>query len=243
MTDLRLGIYRRIYSGFLWGKRINSVSLECEAWFWRLLVVADDFGNLPAEEARLCALTKGLRHKMRDSDVAAYCACLEQARLISGYSAEDERFYHVHDWEKLQPCSRNGRRYQRFPLHPAGLGESGCILGNPGESGSAPTQQQQHQDQHQNPTPTTPPLAEAGVVLFTDEEIRNRIGYLLIKPEWAQTWITQRGAEELAVLPITEDDVKRVYTDARRSRNTLKNPAGYVVAELKRIAAKAGGGE
>lgn len=218
------------------------MSLECEAWFWRLLVVADDFGNLPAEEARLSALTKGARHKLRDSDVAAYCACLEKAGLLSEYSAEGERFYHICDFEHLQPCARNGRRYQRFPLHPARLGESGCILGNPGESGSAPTQQHQHQhqDHHQNTTPSTPPLAAAAVVLFTDEEIRNRIGYLLTKPEWAQTWISQRGAEELAVLPITEDDVKRVYADARRSRNTLKNPAGYVVAELKRIA-KGGG--
>ena len=234
MTDLRRGIYRRIYSGFLWGKRINSVSLECEAWFWRLLVVADDFGNLPAEEARLCALTKGARHKMRDSDVAAYCACLERARLLSEYSAEGERFYHICDFEHLQPCSRNGRRYQRFPLHPAGPGESGRILGNPGESGSAPTQQ--HQDQHQNPTPATAPLAAAAAGIFTDEDIRKRAAYLLTKPEWAQVWISERGAEELAGLPIDENDVKRVYAEARKSRTTLKNPAGYVVAELKRIA-------
>lgn len=71
---------------------------------------------------------------------------------------------------------------------------------------------------------------------FSGEEMAARVEYLLKRPEWANVWISRRGAEELAAMPITIDDVTRVYAEARKSRTTLKNPAGYVVAELKRIA-------
>jgi hypothetical protein len=33
-VDMTKGMYRRIYSGFLNGKRINAVSEGAENWFW-----------------------------------------------------------------------------------------------------------------------------------------------------------------------------------------------------------------
>lgn len=212
--DLRKGLYRLIYAGFIWGRRINSVPLEAEAWFWRLHAVADDHGNLPAEEARLGALTKGYRADMRDSDVGALCARLEMAGLIARYEAGGEQFYHILDFPVLQPAPRNGRRLQRFHLHPPGLdrgeavGESGGIRGNPGEpwgtrgspgeSGGIQTvrashshshthsqqHHQQHSDAHAQTHAERNPAAAAAAVGLSSEEIESRAAYLSRKPSW-----------------------------------------------------------
>ena len=61
VTDLTRGVYRRLYSGFIKGQRINKLSLQAEAWFWRVFAVADDFGNCEAEPELLRASTAGRR--------------------------------------------------------------------------------------------------------------------------------------------------------------------------------------
>lgn len=172
MTDLHKGYYRRIYAGFIWGRRINSVSLQAEAWFWRLLAVADDYGNLPADAPHLYALTSGRRSASRE-EVTAFCAELVQADLIRPYSSPSgDAFYHIAGFVGLQPAGKNGKRYAKCPIHPpeadATTGDaSGCIRVNPSESSLAGTQQEQEQDQEQKQEQeqNNPPTPQGGAVV------------------------------------------------------------------------------
>jgi hypothetical protein len=43
-VDLVRGVYCRIYASATKGRRINSVSIMAELLFWRLHLIADDFG-------------------------------------------------------------------------------------------------------------------------------------------------------------------------------------------------------
>lgn len=244
MADLIKGIYRRIYAGFIWGKRINAVTLEAEAWFWRMMVVADDYGNLPADEARLCALTKGRRTSMQDSEIKDLCGSLESAGLVVPYSADGEAFYHIVGFTGLQPAGKNGRLVHRYPAHPPGIdAESGGIQNNPAQSGgvrgnpgnpappsSSPSPLPDHHHHHHQPKPDD-----------GDDDFRQRVEYLTRKPEWlnGKPWIDAREAKKLAALPLTQEQVDDVIKSAKKMRATLDNPAGLVVKMLKEIAAEA----
>ena len=136
-TDISGGIYRRIYAGFVTGKRINSVSVGAEAWFWRLHAIADDFGNIPGDPRVARAYAAPLRDWTLD-DVASMTRELENKGLITTYAVNGEYFNHIEGFEGRQPANKSGRRIQRYPKPSAGPsgnpGESGGILKNPGES-------------------------------------------------------------------------------------------------------------
>ena len=133
ILNLTRGIYRRIYAGFISGKRINSISMEAEAWFWRLLVMADDFGNLPADPGRLAA-QGGYARRLSPRKAKALTDQCVGVGLVSIYTHNGDNYLSITDFERLQPANRNGRRIQRYPLAPQQLasgGESGGIRGNP----------------------------------------------------------------------------------------------------------------
>ena len=127
-ADSTNGLYRRIYAGFLVGTRINSVSWQAEAWFWRLQALADDFGNLPAQW-RVLAVTAAPKRFVSPEEAAILTAELLTAGLIETYRHDGDPFIHITDFTRFQPAGRNGRRIRRVP------GESESVSGNPGESG------------------------------------------------------------------------------------------------------------
>lgn len=133
VIDMTRGVYRRVYSGFITGKRLCSVSIEAEAWFWRLYVLADDFGNLAAEPVILRNHAAGLRD-IAVAQSEAWIGELAEANLITVYECAGDRYIHFAHFEDLQPAPRNGRRIQRCPKPD---GASGGIRGNPGESGGS----------------------------------------------------------------------------------------------------------
>lgn len=131
VTDLTRGVYRRIYSGFTTGQRINKLSLPAEAWFWRILVMVDDFGNGHADPDICHAKTAGKRtSKVSPKHVSGWLREMQQAGLITFYEHKGDPYLHVVGFEESQPGGRNGKRIKRFPLP----GESGCIQMNPDES-------------------------------------------------------------------------------------------------------------
>jgi hypothetical protein len=154
-TDLTRGLYRRQYAGFLKGRRINSVSLEAEAWFWRVHAVADDFGNAEAEPTLLHAATVGRRAGVTVEIVSDYMAELLARDLVRSYVENDEPYLHITGFLDRQPAGRNGKRVRRVPgspwddegdqpVHPGGKGKQpdhprGGILVNPGESKTIPS--------------------------------------------------------------------------------------------------------
>lgn len=133
VTNMVGGLYRRIYAGFLTGKRINAVSLGAEAWFWRLHAIADDFGNLPGDPMVLQAFAAPKRD-LSIEDVSAMTAELERQirsetpALLVRYEHDGDSYLHIDGFEIRQPAGKNGRRIQKYPIY------LGVIQGNPGES-------------------------------------------------------------------------------------------------------------
>lgn len=117
VTDLTRGIYRRIYSGFPMGKRINEVSIEAEAWFWRFHTMVDDFGSAPADPDSLFRGTAGRRQKVTCENVISWFNECWSTGLLSVYEIDGERFFHIVKFEELQPAGKNGRRVQRYPFY------------------------------------------------------------------------------------------------------------------------------
>lgn len=154
--DLTKGIYRRIYAGFLMGRRINAVSMEAEAWFWRLHAIADDFGNLPGDPDVLRSLASP-RRNITVKQVVSWVSELENAALLRAYEFGSESYLHIDGFEFRQPGGRNGKRIKKVPPYKGGEeshSEDGSSWGNPGESGGIPGnpgaagKSQQHNHHH-----------------------------------------------------------------------------------------------
>src|SRR5687767_11996552 len=109
------GVYRRLYGGFITGQRINKLSLNAEAWFWRVLVSVDDFGNGQADPELCRAATVGRRTKVTTRQVSDWLREMREVGLISFYSVKDEPYLHVTGFEETQPAGKNGRRIRRYP--------------------------------------------------------------------------------------------------------------------------------
>jgi hypothetical protein len=116
VTDLTRGIYRRVYSGFIKGQRINQIPLEAEAWFWRILAAVDDFGNMEADPLLFHAATAGRRVEVSSQTAATYLMQIAGAKLVEFYEAKGEYFLHVKGFEEMQPAGKNGRRIRRCPI-------------------------------------------------------------------------------------------------------------------------------
>lgn len=133
VTDLTRGVYRRLYSGYIRGRRINKLSLPAEAWFWRLTVSADDFGNGEADP-ELCKQATAGRRKVTASQVGKWLKEINAVGLLEFYEVKGERYFHLFEFEERQPAGKNGRRIKRVPgpyeavVNP---GESKKIQGNP----------------------------------------------------------------------------------------------------------------
>lgn len=160
LADSTNGIYRRIYSGFLLGNRINSVSEVAEAWFWRLNALADDYGNFVAPTWRVLAVTASPLREVSAHDAEIRTVELVNAGLCEFYDAGGRRHIHIVDFEKFQPNGPNGKRYRRVEANPS---ESKRILANPSES-NAPIP-------IPIPTPTPTPIPDGeGVGLSNQRE-------------------------------------------------------------------------
>jgi hypothetical protein len=127
VTDLTRGVYRRLYGGFITGQRINKLSLNAEAWFWRVLVAVDDFGNGRADPELCKAATAGSR-RVTARQVSGWLREMRDVGLIQFYTVKGEPLLHVVGFEENQPAGKNGKRFKRF----ATPDESGCIQVNPG---------------------------------------------------------------------------------------------------------------
>lgn len=73
-----------------------------------------------------------------------------------------------------------------------------------------------------------------------DPEVFNaRVEYIKRRPDWlpqGKPWMTQEAAEEIAASWLDKAQVDAVLKEAKASKNTLDNPAGYVRKKLREIA-------
>lgn len=168
IINLTRGVYRLIYAGAIFGRRINAVSEGAELVFWRLLLIADDFGafSLDPVQVRTQALP---RRDISPADLSGRVAELADVGLIRTYAVDGETYGEIVDWEATQKPPRNGRRVQRCPRplsghaptrpapsagslgefggDPGSLGENGCKSGSLGASHSHSHSQSHSQSQ------------------------------------------------------------------------------------------------
>lgn len=93
--------YRRLYKSFVFGQRICSISRDAEMFFWRLYVIADDYGNFEVEPKTLVAKAGGLR-KIKLVEVQAWIKEMEKIGLIKIYQAENKSYGHFISFSKYQ---------------------------------------------------------------------------------------------------------------------------------------------
>jgi hypothetical protein len=151
-VDLTKGLYRRIYAGFITGKRISAVSMECEAFFWRLHAVVDDFGNYHGDAALIRGATQG-RRDFTVKQIERWVDEMGSIKLLGTYESGGDSYIHILGFCLMQPAGRNGRRIRRFPQSPWDDDESGGdsgIRGNPGESSASHSDTHSHSHSHTN---------------------------------------------------------------------------------------------
>ena len=128
-VDLRNGRYRRLYEVALHGDRINAVSIGAEFWYWRLLLVVDDFGNVVADPRKLKAKAAPMR-TVTYRQIERWIVELVEHGLLIRYESSKGPHLHMPDFERMQ-TPRNGKRIRRYDPYP-GSPEIG--RGNPDAS-------------------------------------------------------------------------------------------------------------
>lgn len=174
--DMRLGIYRLIYSGFLHGRRINSVSESTECFFWRLVALADDYGNFRADSIDLSKAAYPRRRKSPAAvaDMLAKLANTEYGALIELYEVRGESYGHILGWFGLQPANRQGRRIRKVEAWSGEAQESANHLAETNHkhrkvrSGEPRGTQEARRGTQGNPTQSKPSESESD----TDTELR-----------------------------------------------------------------------
>ena len=171
--DMTQGIYRRIYPAFLDSKRINSVSWMAEAWFWRLWVLVDDFGNLKVVNWRHVATMASPIREVDGKQAETLTTELAKAGLVTFYDVDSERYLNITGFSKVNPAGKNGKRFARFPAKSCesksdvvNPGESKGIQNNPGESAPSYTE---NENENENEAEFAPPVFE-----FTNGNGRSR---------------------------------------------------------------------
>lgn len=100
---------------------IDGLSAEAEVLFYRLLVVADDYGRMDARPAVVLARCYPLRidadhrSKLSTGAIRLQLAALQQAGLISFYAVGDKDFLVINQWDQHQRIRAKRARYPDPP--------------------------------------------------------------------------------------------------------------------------------
>lgn len=122
-NDLLMGRYRRMYEAWIFGKRVNALTWPAEAFFLRVNLIADDYGNFPADPFMLIAKAGGLR-AVTDVEVTDWVKEMERKGLIRLYLVDQSDWYgHILSFTKTQPPTGSPRgghlgRKRSYPESP-----------------------------------------------------------------------------------------------------------------------------
>lgn len=225
-----LGRFRKLYaSGVIEGRRVNTVSLQAEAWLWRLVLIADDYGNLPADPAILKGKGAPLR-KLTPGQIKKYTGELTDVGLIVPYSADGEDYLHIDGFESRQ-TSPNGRRMQLYPLPKTNRGnpvESGGIRMNPPK----PLSLDQTRPDQIRPDKTRPDQSEKSKADSSGDVVGGGSGGSgSVVTELAKHSVNAGTARALARGGVTVHDVVSVAAEMRGDK-TIRRPSAVLVHRL-----------
>lgn len=186
VTDLTRGVYRRLYSGATRGRRINSVSEGAELLFWRLVMIADDLGNLHADPMLIRSDAMPLR-SVTNTTIKKRMNELERVGLIERYLVKGESYAHIVGWSDLQPMgydeNRNRKRpIQRYPAPHDADEKRSATKGNDDVRSDTDTEHE-HETEHDTAAPTSSGSKLAAAVAWSSSS-----GWTGITDEHRQRW-------------------------------------------------------
>jgi hypothetical protein len=117
---------------------------------------------------------------------------------------------------------------QCHPCHPRSVTRDTLAVSPVSPSSVCAEELQQQQQQKPAPAPA---------IDFDEQTLEARVKFLSRRPDWlpdAKPWILRDVVQELARSSLEEPTVVQVLREARDSRHTLNNPAGWVVAQLRK---------
>ena len=98
---------------------INELSPQEEVFFYRLIVVCDDFGRMDARPAILRAKCFPLRvDKIKESDVNKWLSKLIKMGLVKTYEYENKPYLQMSTWDKHQ---QRRAKHSKYPSPDDGL--------------------------------------------------------------------------------------------------------------------------
>lgn len=111
---------------------IDSLGLEAEAFFYRLMVQCDDFGRMDARPSVLRARCFPLRlDKVTDKMVALWLSELAGADLLWMYELDGRVYLQVTTWDKHQ---QKRAKYSKFPQPPERASNGNQLLADASNS-------------------------------------------------------------------------------------------------------------
>lgn len=97
-------------------ENVDSLSIEAEAFFYRLMVQCDDFGRMDARANLLRAKCFPLRlDRVTDKNIVKWVGELEAAGLIATYSVEGHPYLHFVKWDRHQQIRAKRSKYPEPP--------------------------------------------------------------------------------------------------------------------------------
>lgn len=91
---------------------IEKLSPDEEVFFYRLIVICDDFGRFDARPSILKGRMYPLKNKMKESDINRYLMKLSEIGLIQLYSHEEKEYLYLTKWEYHQ---QRRAKHSKFP--------------------------------------------------------------------------------------------------------------------------------
>lgn len=91
---------RLLKEGIVDSDRINALSAQAEVFFYRLLVVSDDYGCMDARPSILRARCFPLRDNITTDHLAKWMNELVEQKLVVTYSADGQPYLQVLRWEQ-----------------------------------------------------------------------------------------------------------------------------------------------
>lgn len=92
---------RLLKEGIVDSEKINSLSPEVEVFFYRLLVVADDFGRMDGRSTILRARCFPLKD-YSNKDIEGFLSHLETSKLVFTYKINEMLYIQINNWSQRQ---------------------------------------------------------------------------------------------------------------------------------------------
>ena len=113
---------RLIRDGILTSDRIDKLSPQAERFYFRLLLVVDDYGRYVADNRILKSSVFPLKDDIRTADISRWCAECAEAGLVRLYTVAEKHFLEVADFNqsirakssKFPPCNADATQMRRI---------------------------------------------------------------------------------------------------------------------------------